>query len=97
MKKLFVIVRKDITPSQSAVQAGHVVAEYLLDSKLKKWSNQTLVYLGVKSLFDLEKLKYKFENNNIKYVEFKEPDLNNEVTAIATDIQNKYIERLMLL
>ena len=97
MKKLFVIVRKDITPSQSAVQAGHGVAEYLLDSKLKKWSNQTLVYLGVKSLFDLEKLKYKFENNNIKYVEFKEPDLNNEVTAIATDIQNKYIERLMLL
>ena len=97
MKKLFVIVRKDLTPSQQAVQAGHAVAEYLLHSHLTRWSNQTLIYLGVNSLFDLEKLKYKFEENDIAYVSFNEPDLNNETTAIATDIQNKFVKRLTLL
>jgi len=29
--KLFVLVRKDLSPSQTAVQAGHVVAEYLIN------------------------------------------------------------------
>ena len=97
MKKLFVIVRKDLTPSQQAVQAGHAVAEYLLHSHLTRWSNQTLIYLGVNSLFDLEKLKYKFEKNDIVYVSFNEPDLNNETTAIATDIPNKFVKKLNLL
>ncbi len=97
MKKLFVIVRKDLTPSQTAVQAGHAVAEYLLHSRLSRWQNQTLIYLGVKGLRQLDKLKYKFEQNNIEYTEFCEPDMNNETTAIATDIHNQFVERLNLL
>lgn len=39
----------------------------------------------------------KFEDEDIEYVEFKEPDLNYETTAIATDVQNKFVERLNLL
>lgn len=97
MKKLYVIVRKDLTPSQTAVQAGHAVAEYLLHSRLSRWQNQTLIYLGIKGLRQLETLKQKFEFNDIPYTEFREPDYNNEVTAIATDVHNQFVERLNLL
>lgn len=95
--KLFVIVRKDLSKSQQAVQAGHALAEHLLHGHFSRWNNGTLIYLGVKGLHQLETLKYKFEMENIDYTEFKEPDLNNETTAIATTIPNKYLERLNLL
>jgi len=97
MKKLYVIARKDLTLSQTAVQAGHAVAEYLLHSRFSRWQNETLIYLGVKGLKQLEFLKYKFDYHGIKYTEFREPDLNNEVTAIVTDVHNQYVERLNLL
>jgi peptidyl-tRNA hydrolase len=96
--KLFVIVRKDLSTSQRAVQAGHAVAAYLLHgSFLRRWQNETLIYLGVKGLKQLENLKRKFEMNGINYIEFREPDLNNETTAITTDIENVFVERLNLL
>lgn len=95
--KLFVIVRKDLSTSQRAVQAGHAVAEFLLRGPFSRWNNGTLVYLGVKGLYQLENLKRKFENDGIEYIEFREPDLNNEVTAITTDIDNYHVERLNLL
>jgi len=95
--KLYLIVRKDLTTSQMAVQAGHALAAYLFHSHFSRWKNETLIYLGVKNLFHLEKLKLKFKKDNIKYIEFREPDLDNQTTAIATDISNKYIEKLNLL
>jgi hypothetical protein len=97
MKKLFVIVRKDLTPSQQAVQAGHALASYLLHSLNLRWKNEILVYLGVKNGFHLEKIKYKFKQAGINFVEFNEPDLNNETTAIATDQENEIVNQLNLL
>lgn len=95
--KLYLIVRKDLSTSQRAVQAGHAVAQFLLCSPSTRWQNGTLIYLGVKGLKQLENLKRKFEIEDIRYIEFKEPDLNNEITAIATDVSNRYVERLNLL
>lgn len=95
--KLYVIVRKDISISQRAVQAGHAVADYLLHSPSARWNNGILIYLGVKGLNQLEHLKRKFKLEGIPYIEFKEPDMNNETTAIATDVNSKYTERLNLL
>jgi len=79
------------------VQAGHAVAEFCLRSPFSRWENGTLIYLGVKGLTQLERIKYKLEQEDIKLIEFREPDLNNEITAIATDQYSKQIERLNLL
>lgn len=95
--KMFVIVRKDLTTSQQAVQAGHALAEYLLHGPFSRWHNNTLIYLGVKGLHQLENIKRKFEIEDIPYEVFREPDLNNEITAIATDQENKHTKRLNLL
>lgn len=97
MQKLFVIVRKDLTTSQQAVQAGHALAEYMLHSLNLRWKNQTLIYLGVKDGFQLEKLKYQLLKSDITFFEFKEPDLNNETTAISTDQHSEIFEKLNLL
>lgn len=95
--KLYLIVRKDLSHSQRAVQAGHALAEYLLHSPNFRWKNETLIYLGVKGLNQLENLKRKLELHGINYVEFREPDLNNEATAIASDEDCKIFRKMNLL
>jgi len=98
MKKLYVIVRKDLSTSQQAVQAGHAVAAFLLHGQFfRRWENETLIYLGVKGLTQLTNLKRKLDFNDISYVEFREPDIGNQVTAIATESHCKYFERMNLL
>jgi len=95
--KLYVIVRKDLSTSQRAVQAGHAVAQFLLYGPFSRWKNGTLIYLGVKGRTQLENLKHKFKNNGIPFTEFNEPDIGNQTTAIATDVPNRFVERLNLL
>ncbi len=84
-QKLYVLVRKDLSKSQQAVQAGHAVAEYLLHGPITKWENGTLIYLGVNN--EQELVDWKMQLNN--YIEFREPDIGNQITAIATE-ENKF-------
>jgi hypothetical protein len=79
--RLFVIVRKDLTLQQQAVQAGHAVAEHLLRGY--KWPNGTLIYLGVKNQSILKRWMNKLNDLTIPYSIFKEPDIGNEITALA--------------
>ena len=95
--KMFVIVRKDLSTSQQAVQAGHALAEYLLHGPFSRWQNGTLIYLGVKGLKQLENIKRKFVMGDIPHREFREPDLNDEITAIATDSDSEIVAKLNLL
>jgi hypothetical protein len=97
-KKLYVLVRKDLSVSQQAVQAGHAVAEFLLGGHNRSnWGNGTLVYLGVKNRGQLEKWKTKLEDRQISFAIFREPDIGNEPTAIATTEGGELFTKLQLV
>lgn len=86
MKKLYVLVRTDLKKSSPAVQAGHAVAQYMLDHPDSDWNNSYLIYLRVRSLDELNVWKSKLlygDFDTLKLSSFSEPDLNNELTAIA--------------
>ena len=96
-EKLFVIVRRDLTPSQQAVQAGHAVAEYLIFNPNTRWNNGTLVYLGVKNEEELEKWVYRLNLDDIQFASFIEPDMNYEKTAIASVYNESFFKNLQVL
>ena len=98
MKKLYVLVRKDLTPSYRAVQAGHAVAEWVLRHQGQKdWDNGTLVYLGVENKESLECWTMKLDMKGLEWTGFIEPDIGDQMTAIACLSDGKVFSNLKLL
>jgi len=96
-QRLYVLVRKDLPESYRAVQAGHAVAQWILCDHDQLWLNETLVYLGVDNEEDLMYWKDKLYYKNINYEEFREPDIGNQLTAIATLTDGKIFRKLKLI
>lgn len=92
--KMYVVVRDDLSVAQKAVQAGHALAEYLKENKDTLWNNGTLVYLTTKNI---EQFKNKLDVYRIEYNEFREPDIGNELTAIASTEGKRFFKKLKLL
>ena len=78
---MYVFVRKDLTPSQIAVQASHAAIE-----STKKWpymmDHPHLVVIGVKNENKLKKVLDSAKSNGILTAEFHEEDIG--MTAFAT-------------
>ena len=87
--KLITVTRKDLNPSYQAVQSAHAAIKFQHDypSISKEWNekSQYLIMLSVSSMNDLDHLMEKLRKKNILFSIFKEPDLNNEITAIALE------------
>jgi len=96
-EKLYVLVREDLSVAQQAVQAGHAVAEYLLRGPKSSWPNGTLVYLGVPDEERLYRWSVELEFLGVPFVTFKESDIGNEVTALATVTDNERVFRSLKL
>lgn len=73
------------------------MAELLIRGDRQNWDNGTLIYLGVKSERDLELWKMKLDLAGIAWTEFREPDIGNQVTAIAAVCDGKIFRNLGLL
>jgi hypothetical protein len=91
--KVYVLIRQDIGSSHCAVQAGHALVELTQNFDLKDWiiNHRTLVYLKVKSIEEL--MDYFDYCPTKEKAIFKEPDMGNECTAMATLARTKDEER----
>jgi hypothetical protein len=96
MSKLYVIVRRDLSIPQQAVQAGHAVAKLILENLATAWSG-TLVYLGIDSEETLNLWGDKLTQRGIDWTGFREPDIGNQLTAIAAVDEGKVFSNLKLL
>jgi uncharacterized ferredoxin-like protein len=80
----FFFVRRDLPIEQVIVQSSH--AAFVLGSSIKidKPAEVNFVVCGAEDEKDLEKIRQHFKDNNCETVEFKEPDIGNQMTAIAS-------------
>jgi hypothetical protein len=83
--RMYVLVRKDLSTVYGAVQGAHAVAQYALEhpEEFKQWGNEYLIFLGVRNLMDLRYWGVRLKENCKVCSVFREPDLDNQETAIA--------------
>ena len=81
--KMYVLVRSDLETTYRGVQGIHAVVAYYEAGNATDWHNDTLVQLGVRNEQALQMWAWKLDQKKKKYVGFREPDLNNQLTAIA--------------
>lgn len=80
---MYVLVRRDLPNTQPAVQAGHALAEYLIQYPVEEWNNGTLVYLGVDNEEELLRWSDRLLEASITHSIFREPYYNDSATALA--------------
>lgn len=87
-----------MSQSQKAVQSAHAALEFLLKGpETHGWENGTLVLLTVENENELIRTKEKLEMKGNEVVCFREPDIGNQMTAIALVSDKKVLPRLPLL
>jgi len=80
-----------------AVQSGHAAIRFCIEHPelTSNWyySSEYLAYLSVSNEYELKRQIDKLQSKEITISIFREPDLNNEITAIAVE-PSKRAQRL---
>jgi hypothetical protein len=92
-KRLYVLIDKELDSIYGCVQGGHVVAEWLLKHPQQDWNNSYLIYVSA----DILVWKEKLDILEVDYTEFREPDLDNKVTALAILNNDRLFKKLRLI
>ena len=90
--KLFVIIDETLEPIYGCVQAGHAVAQWLIEHPNGQWHNDYLIYLKG----EVNEWAHKLDLLGIDYSVFKEPDLNGKMTAIAIHSNDRLFRKVNL-
>lgn len=87
--KFFVVVRSDLAPGPQAVQGMHAMRQFIADFPTveQEWfkvSNH-IAFLKVDDEVALLKMVDRLSRKGMKVSTFREPDLDDSLTAFATD------------
>jgi peptidyl-tRNA hydrolase len=86
-RKLFVVTRSDLSEGQQSVQGMHAAIEFtqthLEETRLWFKESNTLAFLVAENEERLGVLYRKAIDSGVPVVAFREPDRDNELTAIA--------------
>lgn len=87
--RLRIIVRADLSPAQQAVQGIHAAQTFASThpATFDDWykSSNTLAFLVVSNEYELVRLLSLAEDRGIRSACFREPDIDNQMTAIALE------------
>lgn len=87
------ITRSDLEPGYQAVQSGHAAIQYVFEHPecAKNWfeNSNYLGFLSVTNEQELISLAERAAEKDIKFSVFREPDIDNQITAIALEPGNK--------
>lgn len=104
MLKLYVLVRKDLSFEQQAVQSSHAVAKFILNYPGSSWDNGTLVLLGVEDEDDLHYWADAIKDGGVDRAVFYEPDVSSDTslafvydTTVVLPFKKRMDKKLRLL
>lgn len=87
MNKLYVVVRSDIPAGDQLAQSCHAVAEFgvLSPTRFAAWAKEdrSIVILAAPSQTALQIVRMQLIDEGLEVAAFREPDMDNELTAIA--------------
>jgi peptidyl-tRNA hydrolase len=93
--KLFLVVRKDLSPGAQAVQAAHALTEFLLDHPElgRRWRDVSnyLALLAVDDERALHDVARRASERGVRLSIFREPDFGDALTALAIEPAGKRI------
>ena len=87
--KLTIITRRDLSPGYQAVQSGHAAIQFQYEHPIisKNWyeNSNYLIFLTTSDESELIRYLEKAKAKGIHTSVFQEPDIDNEITAIALE------------
>jgi hypothetical protein len=95
--KLYVLVRDDLSPIQRAVQGCHAALEFLRQYPQTAWNNGTLILLRIPNEGLLKQWMERLNIRDIPHACFHEPDMGNQITALAAVHEGRLFDKLDLL
>lgn len=91
----------NLTTEQICVQACHASLEISRQTIDKHTEHPSIIVCGIKNEEKLLSVCDYFKNNNIPFIEFREPDLLNQLTSLATTVlygdQRRLMKKFQLL